>query len=748
MASKDSRGVALRPEPPDAATAAWLCTIPCTLLSLTAIVVLGPPLGGLLAPGGHRFHFLPDALPGILPEPTEHARYLLALGAPLLLALATVLVARRSPRMSPRAMLRVVWASEAALAAVLVGCFLVQPRLRYGLTYTAGQGNGILTLAYFKTPTLLVAAALASLTIAATRSAQGRERVRRLLRETRVRRVAALVAALVTTSIWMLLAVHTDRSIAELPPVAEDVRYHLAFTIDEAFAVLNGLTPLVSFTAPYSSLWPYLSAGAMAVFGKDVLVFTITMAALTTIAFLAIFGVLRRAARSSLGALLLYLPFVATSAFSIAGTSVERSTVTTYFAVLPLRSAGPFLLAWLTARHLDGERRLRATLALFAVAGLAALNNADFGFPAVGATIAALVWTARPTRREASRLVAVAVAGLAIALALVSLLTLLRADSLPQFARLVDYAAVFSIGGMNMMPIKGILGLHVAIYLTYVGAIATATVRTLRGAGNRVLTGMLAWSGVFGLGAGFYWVGRSHPVALKYQFAAWSLALALLTIAVVHELSANPARRPSLSSVAVLFGFGLAVCSLAQLPLPWSQIQRLETTFVPTREAPYEHPLAPSTDRRTREFVMSLADGPRRFVVKRGAPVAILLTTGHRVADAYGIRNVSPLIGETLFTTDDVDTVIDALRKAGGNTIVLPDPLLLPSMFKELERRGFRVLTHSGLRRYRPHTGIVLVPWLGRESMNFVPTFVMKWVDTRHLHPRALSAGPSRSARP
>jgi hypothetical protein len=438
----------------------------------------------------------------------------------------------------------------------------------------------------------------------------------------------------------MLHAVNSDASIANAP---EDVRYHLGFTLDETVAVLDGRTPLVNFTAQYGSLWPFATALPMLAFGKTVLTFTVVLSALSGLALLAIYGVLRRATRSAPLALMLYLPFLATSLFMIGGTLANRSSVGTYFANFPLRYAMPFFLAWLTARRLERGGGQRGTWLLFTVAGLALLNNGDFGVAALGATLAALLWTSeRLDRATLLRLAAGVAAGLATALALVSLLTLVRAGSLPQLSRLVDYARTYAVGGFALMPIPGVLGLHLLIYLTYVAAIVVATVRALRGAANRVLTGMLAWAGVFGLGAGTYWVGRSHPVALKYQFSAWTLALALLTIVAVRELAAPRLRRTAVGALVVLFGFGVAACSLAQTPTPWSQVERLQAAFAPSEEGIEPDPLVPPDDASTRTFVTSLADGRDRFVVKPGAPVAILLTTGHRVADAYGVSNVSP----------------------------------------------------------------------------------------------------------
>lgn len=142
--------------------------------------------------------------------------------------------------------------------------------------------------------------------------------------------------------------------------------------------------------------------------------------------------------------------------------------------------------------------------------------------------------------------------------------------------------------------------------------------------------------------------------------------------------------------------------------------------------------LVPPPDALTRTFVASLADGPSRFVYRRGAPVALLLTTGHRVADAYGVVDVAPYTGIwSMPTVERLDATIAALRAAGGNTVVLPDPLP-PGALTVLSRHGFEVLTDGGLQPYVPgRTRATKVAWPDGYD-------VIKLVDMHHLHPRAL----------
>lgn len=721
VASHRGNARASRRSAVDAATAAWLCALPVAALVAVSILLLGPPLGGLLNLHA-SFTFLPQAI--VYDESTEQARYLIALLGPVLLALATWLAVKRGVTLSPGAIDLGPAIAQLALVGLLVVSVVVQHRIRYATVYT-----GIpfpIGEPYFTLTTLAAAAAFAAVLLLASRSAGVRRRFAAFVRESPARRWGALATAALATVLWLLHAVNSEESIAS---VLEPVRYHLEFPLDEAFAVLNGLTPLVDFNPQYSALWPFASALAMHVAGESVLVFTLAMCALTSIALMAIYGVLRRATGSSMIALLLYVPFVATSMFAISGATANRATFGNYFGIFPLRYAGPYLLAWLTARRLERGGGSAGLWLLFTAAGLVLINNPDFGLVALVACAAALVWGG-DERRRLRALAVSAVAGLATAAALVSLLTLARTGSLPQPRRLIEYSRLYSVGGYATVPMPT-LGLHVAIYLTYAGALGVATVRALRGARNTVLTGMLAWIAVFGLGAASYYVGRSHPETLRTTFSAWALALALLAFVALRALAARP--RWPLAIACTLFGFGLVVTSISQFPTPWSQLRRIEAGFVRGPESLDPHPLLPPADARTRAFVSSLADGRSRFRTRPGAPVAVLNNTGHRVAHAYGIVDVSPFTGvDSIHTVEQVRGLIAVLRDAGGNTMIVPTRTD-PGMLEVLRREGFELVTPRGLRPYDPASGLD-----DATSVRWYPEAVVKLVDTRNLHPRAL----------
>jgi len=211
--------------------------------------------------------------------------------------------------------------------------------------------------------------------------------------------------------------------------------------------------------------------------------------------------------------------------------------------------------------------------------------------------------------------------------------------------------------------------MHLILYATYVAAIGAATVRAIERAEGRALTGALAWCGVFGLASASYFMGRTHPELLIALFPTWALTLALLTVEVVGRVQRRAGARPGLGTALVLAATALTVCSLAQFPLPWTQLQRIgqDTPTAPLIEGEAPLPVyarAFLPDPATRDF----------FAPEPGAKVAILLTTGHQIAEQFGVENVARYTGYySMPNRERLRTVVDDLRAAGGNALFLPD---------------------------------------------------------------------------
>ncbi len=665
---------ASRSERVSATALGWLLLPLAVALAVPLTLALAPPLGSLAFPRP-AITYWAEITP--VRKPAIQAGYLLMVAWAIAYAVAIVVLARRGLRLPGGVGRAAVLAAQLLGAGLIVVCWLAQP-------HAEGSGS---TRRYFTTATLVVAALLTALAAASLERAR-RSRApeadaapftlgRRLV-ESRTLAGACIVVAVLATATAALSAVYTDAGLLGAP----EALFLGAWFMDESSAVLNGRSPLVNMVA-YGNLWPYAVAIPLRLFGDTYAAFTVTMATLTGVALLAVLGVLLRVTRSALFAVALYLPVLAMAFFIQTGTPVSRYSPGNYYGMFPLRYAGPFLLALLTAVYLGREqRRGRTTVALFAAAGLAALNNVDFGGAALLGTAAAILFT-RPAfdRRALARLGACAALGLVAAAALASLLTLVRAGSLPQLGLLSRYGRIFVIGGNGNLPLPA-LGLHVVITLTFVAALATAGVRAAARERNRVLTGMLAWTGLFGLGASmYYYAYRSHPDVLIDFFALWALALALLVV-VVYEAVAVRGRRLSLPAVAVLFGLALAACSIAQLPSPWAQVRRIENRLEPGQLSyiPADAFRAPYVTQ-----VVSEQTHP-------GERVLVLSPTGHRVADDAGVVNVSPYPGlGQMPTRDQLHESLRMLEAEGGAKVFVSDRVP-PEFDDDMRAQGYRAV--------------------------------------------------------
>jgi hypothetical protein len=645
------------------ADVAWMAALPCALATVALAGLLGPPLGhAFLGPGDEAFW----VSAGIRPEPAEHGRYLLALLGPVTLAGVVLASAHRTLRAPPAVARGWVLATQLALVAFAALCVAAQ----YDLLISAYRPDWEQHVRYFTPATLLVAALAPPLALALARVRAVAAGLGRLARETRARRVGAAGVAVAFTAAWLLTAVDADGSLAN---TSSAVAGHILWSLDEPFAILNGRTPLVDFHAQYGQLVPYLAAAAMALLGTSVGVFTVTMVTGSGLALLAVHALLRRIVGSSLLALALYLPFVATGFFMKIGPLEDRYGPANLYSLWPIRYGGPYLLAWLLARHLDRAAPRRAW-PLFLLAGLVVVNNPEFGAGALAGLVVALL-AVRPPRSWAAarRLLAEAAGGLLAALALVVALTLARSGSLPHLGWALEFSRLYGVGGWVLVPLPK-LGIYVLLYVTFAAAIALAAVRIVRREPDVVLSAALLWSGVFGLVAGAYFAGRSHPQVLIDLFSPWALSLVLLTIAAVRALAARGWRRPAPAELLVLLAFGLAACSLAQTPTPWTQLARIgDEAAVPIFRQP----------------------AVSAFVAERTRPhekVAILIPLGHRIAYDTGRVNVSPYASvESMPTRQQLDRAIETLRREGGEKLFISWPFTFAEEVAAIRAAGFAV---------------------------------------------------------
>jgi hypothetical protein len=639
--------LATRPSTLTVTEIAWVVLIPWATVAVVAIVLLGSPVGSLL------FTHTSDALwPSTWwqaighPEPTKHGRYLVAVVVPLLLAGAILVAARRPPAL-PALMTRALVLAAHALVLALVAVALLEQHPTFTAPEEPIQEP---TPPIFGLWKVLVSAALVLGLATLLRRGARCPRIARPARETRSIRGIVLAIAAGFIAIWVLKAVTTDGL------ALGAVSLNFPWSLTDAAAVLDGRTPFVDLDPIYAKLLPYLCVPVLSAFGANALSYSIFMALLAGLALLAVYSVFRRVTRGAVLALVLLIPFVATSDISLPiaqGLEAGQETSPMMLAALwPMRYGGAYLLAWLTVRHIDGCRPRRIWILFFA-GGLVAIDNLEFGAAAVAATAAALLCARPPSSaRDVLRLAGNLAGGLSGAFAIVTLITLARSGLLPDFSLLLEWPRIFATLGWLSMPLRT-WELHLAVYATYVAAIAVAAVRVARRDEDVVLTAMLAWSGVFGLLASGYLVGRPDAQKLTGVLSAWSFALSMLVIVCVRTLAARRWRATA-PQLLTLFGFGLSLCSLATTSLPQKQIARL-------RGPPVDASYLPTA----KQFI-----GER---TRPGEKVVVLVPMSYVITHELRLRNVSPYVFvNEMITRSQMTRLLATLRRERVQAVFIP----------------------------------------------------------------------------
>ncbi len=677
----EARIVRLRPPRTSVTPAhlAWLALVPTCLVVVAAVGWLAPAIAPWVTPDA-TWRALPTVrkLGFIRPEPVDQVRYLFGLAAPLMVVALAYLGWRQVAGLRVRARLTAaVVAVQVAGLAFLTVCWVLQRRHLHWFS-----GWDLLAGVAVAGALLVVANRTGFFTVTPARQPRAVPWI-------------ALVAVIIVSGLWLLPAVVHDSNLADAHGA---VRFHLQFSYDEFLSVVNGRTPLVDFAPLYSRLLPFAVGPIMGVFGATVGTFTWTMWVLSLVAVVAVYLTFRTVTGSPLTAALLYLPFLAMTLFPLLRAGDEWIFLANLHGLVPLRVVGPLVLAWLCAVQLKRAPR-GGSLALFVLAGLAAVNNPEFGLSGLAAVLVGL-WCGSdrcvPGLRLAGMYLAQAVAGLLIAITLVSLLTLARSSSLPAWDYLNHFQRVFAVEGFGMIPMP-LVGPHLAIYLTFVAALVGAVSTVMKGCPpeKRILTGMLAYSGVLGLGSLSYWVGRSHPVGLFALFPTWSFCAALLAWWV---LSAVPRRSPlreanvwvsALPSLAVLTVFGLMASAITNFPAPATQIRRVGgTAESDARAQPFAH-LDPGSSFDRSAAVRFVADHTRP-----GERVGILASIGHGIAERSGVSNMSPYSHQdSIGFEEQIAFVLGDIEESGGRKIFLGPAY--PEIGAYLERRGYVLTARS-----------------------------------------------------
>lgn len=653
----------------------WLAAVPTALVVLLIGVALYPDAVTDPDRISRNRRFFDGIV--LAPEPGDRFRYALGVFGALLLA-ALVIGALRWPRArrvaSTPGALVVVVAVQVGAAAFAAWCLTEQEA----------------SVPYFGRTDVVVMAVVAVVAVAVWRR---RDRLR-LPGSATVQAAAGYgVSALVSGS-YVLTTVVTDGGIGRS---LGDVRFHLPFTMGDFTSFANGRTPLVDFVPQYTNVLPYVVGPPVGIFDGRISVFSAAMGALTAAALVGVFLVLRSVTKTAAGAAALFLPFVGLTFLKSASVGPDYANIGLYYAVLPMRYVGPWVAVAACLPYL--RRPSPRTLALAAgVAGVVALNNLDWGIPALGA-VGACLWCGDATVREragrnAVRIGGALAVGAAAAVVVLTLVTLVRAGELPDLGLALEFPRLFAVNGYFLIPAPGI-GPYLALYLTFVAAGALALGSSLVGGDRdrrrRVSDGALAFGAVFGLGAGAYYMGRSHPGTLYALFSAWAFVIVLLAHRAAQLAGRSRDRLPALwvvPSLAVLLLYGLAAATVREVPAPWRQLDRLTTGGAATFDV---DPLVPFVREHTRP----------------GEEVAILTEQSHRLALASGVRDVTPFNSVySIISFAQLDLLMEQIDEADVRTVFAGD-LPFVEVEEALTDAGFRI------RETDPETGLT---WWRRSS--------------------------------
>ena len=454
----------------------WGAAVPAAALAVLVMLVVTAWLVPETYPPDARV-FLPTYVGDCRPEPLEQLRYVLAIAlVPVVLWVAAVSVHRRArgPAAAPPGPR---WTGRWAAAVQWLLCAFVLSAIVY---------QEIFVRSYIDRWSFLATALLLAPLAVAWRFAPARWAV--LLDRspgvptTTTRRAARLMWAaapwvLATAACARELAPNLmmkNRALACHPAIA----IHYPVFLEEFAAPANGRTVLVDYFPQYQNLLGYALAPTFRLAGLSVYTFTAAMTLLSLALLLCFFAAFRLLTGGGWRALLLFLPLLWLSMTPMDcyqfGGFETRCNAFTYLAAAPLRYFGPAVtlaaLVWYYAR----PTRFRMAAA-FVTAGMAAVNNLDFGVPALGAALIAVLFGSEdgplPRPRKALGIVGAWAAGLAVAASAFALGTYLRSGRLPDWGMATAYQRTFAVNGFAMLPMPP-FGLHWAMYLTFMAVIA------------------------------------------------------------------------------------------------------------------------------------------------------------------------------------------------------------------------------------------------------------------------------------
>ncbi|HSH38663.1 MAG TPA: hypothetical protein VK993_07750 [Chthoniobacterales bacterium] len=543
--------------------------------------------------------FLKELLSLFQPERLEHIRYLLALATTPIAFIGVFLWARR---FEAKAVFRFAFVGQ----GVLVLAFFYARRTEEFAYFTPGMmllGDAL---------TLAICLAVVMY------GAPSGEKIARAVKW--IPQLAAASIALLLTAALLSPSVIRDREVYLSSMV---LWWHMEYTASEFFGVASGKTPMVNFFPQYNNVLPVLLAPVLNLTGYTFLAFTTAMVSLSLAGLMAVYWTLSMLTRHASIALALYLPVLGLS-FGFGGSPAWGMGIFNYFAVWPMRYVWPLWLLAAVTWTLHRPAGWRWML-VGVVAGVGAINNLDFGAPALAGAAAAIVLS-RTARLVPSLLSFIG--GVAIAFAAVQIGFFLRSNAWPDFGQAATYSKIFGLYGFGMIPLP-LSGLYWTILFTYMACLFAAIVSYWRGGPSSPYAGVLAFVSIFGCGSFMYYVGRSHPHVLGAVFFTWAVAVVLLLYGFQKDFG-----RAWLSHswyLAIIPGLLLLTHSSLFAVLLW----------------PNSKPIIAQLERRSLNDVQGEQQRQelKAFMRRNAKPtsrIMLILPMGHKIAFEERLRNYFP----------------------------------------------------------------------------------------------------------
>lgn len=507
----------------------------------------------------------------------------------------------------------------------------------------------------------------------------------RLIVTSRLSNLFSFAIGFVLCLIYLLPSVYFENN---LSLTSAHVYGHMEHIIGEFAATWSGKTMLVDFYPQYNMLAPYIVSPAFDVFGFSTGSFTLLMSFLSLVGLLIVFYLFRKMTGSFVHALFFFVPFLSISFYGQTITPIIIHNVFNYYAVWPVRFIGPLIGLFFLSKVLENPTPKRIGL-LFFLGALIAINNLDFGLPAlVGMFVA--IWFSKGKQsfagfRHTGETVLLFLLSSVLALASFIAFSSLRSGSFPQIELLVEYQRIFAMSGFMMLPAPP-TGPYWILYLTYMSCLILAVFRTFqRDASDEFLRykdGILAYSAIFGCGSLMYYIGRSHPHVLIALFAPWAFCLLLLLIETLKNLTQISTKRNYAALLLLIlplyfltFNYMVYISNLVQIPSLTSQANRFMS--------PVGGDLLLQRRNNMEDFI-------KKNVIN-GEKVVIAMDRGDILAHKLGIHNVFPFpLTTSILITKQVKLLV---KKIEGNRInkVFLNPFADSEIKDSLKTLGFNL---------------------------------------------------------